>query len=432
MDEPFYLIHSAAAFSYYIQNKYEEALRHFNAALGRKGALPNELADLQFLAACCKYSLGAGQETKAADLQETIGLFEKAARVYEKVDQKKWVMTQYNLAVVYAGLPTGDRTASTQKTIAEYDKVIRLDPKFAKAYINRGNAYQKNDDYDKAFADYDEAIRLDPKDALAYNNRGRAYESKGDYEKAIADYDEAIRLDPKDAPAYNNHGNAHLAKGDYDKATVDYDEAIRVDPKFAFAYDHRGIAYAAKGDRDKAIADYDEAIRLNPKSALAYYNRGITHDTKGDHDKAIADFDEAIRVNPKFAFAYINPGIAYEANGDYNKAIADYDEAIRLNPKGAGAYNELAWLLGTCIQASFRNGKRAVEYATKACELSEWKDPNMIDTLAAAYAEAGDFKQAIKWETRYLETPNLSEKDATDAKSRLALYQTRQPYHAEK
>jgi hypothetical protein len=83
------------------------------------------------------------------------------------------------------------------------------------------------------------------------------------------------------------------------------------------------------------------------------------------------------------------------------------------------------------MQASFRNGKKAVEYAIKACELSEWKDPNMMDTLGAAYAEAGDFNQAIKWETKYLETPDLSEKETTDGKSRLALYQAHKPYHRE-
>jgi hypothetical protein len=73
-----------------------------------------------------------------------------------------------------------------------------------------------------------------------------------------------------------------------------------------------------------------------------------------------------------------------------------------------------------------------VEYAAKAFELSEWKSPDFIDTLAAAYAEVGDFEQAIKWEMKYLGTSNLSEKESTDAKSRLALYQAHKPYHAEK
>ena len=88
-----------------------------------------------------------------------------------------------------------------------------------------------------------EALRLDPKLAMAYNNRGFAYSKKGDLDRAIADFDEAIRLDPKYALAYLNRGNAYYRKGDQDRAIADYNEAIRLDPKLALAYYNRGIAY---------------------------------------------------------------------------------------------------------------------------------------------------------------------------------------------
>ena len=100
VDEPFYLIHFAAGYSYYVQGEYEEALPHFKAALGRQGAFPNELADLQFFTAFCHSLLGANDEA-----------------------------------------------------IADYDKVIRLDPKYAAAYNNRGIVYQDKREYDNAFSD---------------------------------------------------------------------------------------------------------------------------------------------------------------------------------------------------------------------------------------------------------------------------------------
>ena len=433
VDEPFYLIHFAAGYSYYIQDNYKEALPHFKAALGRKGALPKELPDLQFFTAVCQCSLDAGQESMVANLQEAIGLFEKAARIYETVDQKKCAMAQYNIGTLYNKLSTGDRAANLRKAIAAFDESIRLNPKYASAYYNRGNAYSNTKgDYAKAIADYDESIRLNPEDAEAYNNRGIAYHDKGDYEKAMADYNEAIQLNPNYPEAYNNRGNAYQDKGDHDKAMADYDESIRLNPKDADVYNNRGITYQANGDYAKAIPDFDESIRLNPKGADAYNNRGAAYQAKGDYNKAIADYDEVIRLNPNNANIYSNRGVAYKAKGDYAKAIADYDEVIRLNPQLAEAYNKLAWLLGTCMQASFRDAKKSVEYATKACELSEWKDANSVDTLAAARAEAGNFEQAIKWETKYLETPNLSEKDAADGKSRLTLYKAHKPYHEEK
>ncbi|MGD0026121.1 MAG: tetratricopeptide repeat-containing serine protease family protein [Xanthobacteraceae bacterium] len=135
--------------------------------------------------------------------------------------------------------------------------------------------------------------------AWAFNNRGSAYGRKGDYDRAIADCTEAIRLDPKYAHAYNNRGFAYHAKGDNDRAIADYNEAIRLDPKYALPYNNRGFAYLAKGDHDRAIADYNEAIRLDPKDAHAYNNRGLAYDGKGDHDRAIGDYTEAIRLDPK-------------------------------------------------------------------------------------------------------------------------------------
>ena len=101
--------------------------------------------------------------------------------------------------------------------------------------------------YDKAIADYTEAIRLDPKFAEAYYNRGVAYENKGEYDKAIADYTEAIRLDPKYAEAYNSRGFAYGNKGEHDKAIADYTEAIRLDPKYANAYYNRGVRLREEG-----------------------------------------------------------------------------------------------------------------------------------------------------------------------------------------
>ena len=99
------------------------------------------------------------------------------------------------------------------------------------------SAYRDKGDNDRAIADYNEAIRLDPKDATAYNNRGyRLSANKGDNDRAIADYDEAIRLDPKYAMAFLGRGIAYRAKGDLDRAIADYSEAIRLDPKFARAF----------------------------------------------------------------------------------------------------------------------------------------------------------------------------------------------------
>ena len=183
----------------------------------------------------------------------------------------------------------------------------------------------------------------------------------------------------------------------------------------------------AKKDYDKAIDDYTEAIRLDPGIAPAYNNRGAAWGAKKDFDKVIADCNEAIRLDPGFAFAYDNRGNAWRVRKNYDKAIADYNEAIRLDPKYAYAYGKLAWLRATRPEESLRDGKKAIEFATRGCELTEWKDANMLATLAAAYAEVGDFDKAVEWQ----EKANKHYANADDRKKgedRLKLYKDRKPY----
>src|SRR5207249_3879936 len=109
-------------------------------------------------------------------------------------------------------------------------------------------------------------------------------------------------------------------------------------------------------------------------------------------------------------------------------ALADYAEAIRLNPKYASAINNRAWIYATTKVEKFRNGKLAVEEATKACELTGWKNPGYLDTLSVAYAEVGNFEQAIRWQKKALEDPTYEKEDGDDAKVKLALFEKKQPF----
>ncbi len=119
---------------------------------------------------------------------------------------------------------------------------------------------------------------------------------------------------------------------------------------------------------------------------------------KNEYDKAIADYNEVIRLDPKNDAAYTFRAFAWDQKKEYEKAIADYNEVIRLDPKNAAAYNSLASIWVFCNEKRTRNGNKAVEFATRACKLSDWKEPNYLFTLAAAYAGAGKFEKAVEWQ----------------------------------
>ena len=225
--------------------------------------------------------------------------------------------------------------------IEAYSHAIKLDPKNADAYSNRGVAYCDKGDYDRAIEDHTTAIKLDPKNADAYSNRGATYCDRGDYDRAIEDHTTAIKLDPKNADAYYNRGVAYGEKEEIDRAIEDYSMAIELNPNYVMAYNNRGIAYGKQGYIDRAIVDFNMAIRLNPNYAEAYNNRGISYQAKGDYDRAIVDFNIAIRLRPDEAKPYSNRGMAYTEKGDYDRAIVDFTKAIELDSNNTNAHNNL-------------------------------------------------------------------------------------------
>lgn len=281
----------------------------------------------------------------------------------------------------------------------------------------------------KAVSHWSELIESDPDDFAAYIGRGLAYRELREYEKAIADYTEAIRLDPKSVAAHLDRGGVWSKKREYDKAIADFTEAIRLDPKYAGAYSNRGTAWQSKGDYDKAIANYNEAIRLDPKDSVVYYNRGNAWQSKGDLDQSIKDYSKALQLDPKFAAAYCNRGSVSENQGRYDDALADYNDAVRLDPNYARAYNARAWIWATCPDMRYRNGQQAIASATTACELAPVNAASTIGTLAAAYAEAGDFQNAVKWQLRAIKFAPESDKAALQL--RLNLFRSSKPYRDE-
>jgi len=157
-----------------------------------------------------------------------------------------------------------------------------------KSFDSAVAAYDKND-FDQAMTGYNEAIKINPKFAAAYIGRGTVSHAKKDYDGAIADYDEAIKIDPSYGVAYLDRGFAWSAKKEYDRAIADYDETIRRYPTYAEAFDQRGHAWRTKGNLDRAIADFGQAIKIDPKHIDALNSRGRAYFYKGDFAAAAAD-----------------------------------------------------------------------------------------------------------------------------------------------
>ncbi len=236
-----------------------------------------------------------------------------------------------------------------------------------------------------------------------------------------------VRLSAQTADDYVKRGWASANKGEDDKAIADYTKALAIDPKNVNSYISRGAVWHAKGEDDKAIADYTKALAIDPKNVNSYINRGNAWHAKGEHDKAIADYTKALAIDPKNVNSYISRGAVWHAKGEYGKAITDYTKAVAIAPKADRAYLNLAFIYAACPDAKYRDGKKSVESAIKADELTGGKDPAVLHTLAAAYAESGDFAKAQEFQTKAIE--RAPEQWRPELRARLELYKQGKPYH---
>jgi tetratricopeptide (TPR) repeat protein len=337
-----------------------------------------------------------------------------------------WLVTgnEKSISGIKGWVPS-DQVILFEKAIEYFTAEIRSNPSSSYGYGCRAVIRQYRNELDLALADYNEALRIDPTDGGSWLGRAHVHKAKSEPEKAIADYTEAIRLEPDYSLPYYQRANLWADMREYAKAIADYDQGIRLKPS-ANAYAWRGNFWAALSRYDKAIADFDQSIRLDPADDNAYFNRGLARSNTKDYDKAITDFGEAIRIDPNDSRYYVQRAKAWSATSHCDNAIADYSTLVRLKPTNAYAYNQRALLWASCPHKDHRDGKKAVESATKACALTEWQNTKAISTLAAAYAEFGDFVAAVKWQ----EQANKKSTDPEERKlgdERLNLYKAKRP-----
>jgi tetratricopeptide (TPR) repeat protein len=166
-----------------------------------------------------------------------------------------------------------------------------------------------------------------------------------------------------------------------------------------------------------------------PADAATYCQRGALFSSRDQNDRALADFNAGIQLDPLSAELFINRGLTHRRLGQYADAIADYEKATQLNPRDSYAPNALAWLLATCPEDRFRDGERSLEYAHQACELSSFAPWFCLGTLAAAYAECGEFKEAQRFAGESLRLAPENEREG--CKERLRTYKMRKPHREE-
>jgi len=243
----------------------------------------------------------------------------------------------------------------------------------------------------------------------------------------------ALACTANNSIAHNNLGNALLQKGAMDEAIVQFRKALEIDPNYAVAHNNLGTALFLTGHSNEAFTQLQEAVQIKPDYAAARVNLANVLLQQGNLNESITQYQKALQLEPDVPEASFHLGNALCLKGSFDEAIAQYQKALAIKPDDVEARNNLAWLLASCPQASLRNGNEAVKLSERANKLTGNANPIMLRTLAAAYAEAGRFPEAVATTQRAV---LLAEAQSDSAladriRSEMKLYQAGRPFHSQ-
>jgi tetratricopeptide (TPR) repeat protein len=265
---------------------------------------------------------------------------------------------------------------------------------------------------------------------MAHNNLGIVLFGKGQLDDAIEHYRTTLEMQPNYWDADYNLGSALLGKGQVDEAIFYCDKAVKMQPNDPDAQVALANALLQNRRIDDAIVHYQKAVEIRPDYFLARSGLGHALLEKGQFDGAIEHSRAALLVQPNDADCHTILAIALDEKGQSAEAIGHYEKALTISPQSVSALNNLAWLLATNSNASLRNGITAIQFAQQADQLSGGKNALVLRTLAAAYAEAGQFGKAIENARAAMQLGRSEGNDSlvTQLQQEIALYELGLPY----
>ena len=298
------------------------------------------------------------------------------------------------------------KNGQLDEAMSTYRKAMELNPDYAVPYYNMGLALFQKGDVDGAIASYEKSIAKDPDYADPENNLGNALMQKGAVDEAIAHYHRAAELKPGLAEVQYNLGGALMQKGAMEDAVASYQKALEIQPGYAEAECKLGDVFLRGGRADQAIAHYQRAIEMRPGFAEAETNLGTAFVQKGEVDQGIAHYQKAVELKPEFGEAHYDLANAFLQRGEEGEALAHFQRVLELQPQNIQAGNNLALLLATSTNGAIRDGSKAVTLAERMNQIAGGGQPVILVTLAAAYAEAGQFPKAVETAQRALQLAN--------------------------
>jgi len=322
------------------------------------------------------------------------------------------------------------REGHPKEAIAYFDEALRINPQHYLARSNKARVLTDLGRVDEAIAIFTELLRVKKDWPDPHNYLGLAYAKKGNYDLAVQSYNRALQLKPAYFRARNNLGVAKKKQGKINEAVQMWEKALQLAPDYPNAHYNMALAMAEEGKYHDAIEHLNRALTARPDWAEAHYNLAGIYYRLGKRELSIRHCAEALRLKPDYVMAATKMAQILSELGRIHEALEYYYRVLQLRPDQVDILNDLAWILAAAGDINLQNPDKAVKFAEKACELTNYEDPGFLDTLAVGYAAAGRFDRAVETARKAVKLAEAADKQdlADEIRKRLMLFNARQPY----
>ena len=347
-----------------------------------------------------------------------------------------------------------EANAVRTQAIADFMQILEGNPNDPDALQSGAELLGRVGQFDKAMEFANQVMEQNPGSFSTYLMRARLYHRQGKHEEAIADLNEAVDIKPGNFLAYLDRAEVYYDRGDLDAAAADYGKAreLRGTQLPRTVIDRMRVR--SQNDVEKGIAEMKMFLEMDDRNAQQA-NRDpdpeyrlilATTFVRESRPQDVVDvltpliestadsYEDSARSRNAYYLALRDRGGSYLSLGKHQEAIDDYQKAREIVPNDPNVLNNLAWVLATSPQDDLRNAPLAIELATKACEVTKYEAAHILSTLAAAYADSGDFDNAMKYSSQAVDLASAADSDSEDKEmlqqlqSERASYEKQQPW----
>ena len=361
---------------------------------------------------------------RARELKKKGEVGEAFAELRKSLDLKSdYPETHFELGVLL--IEQGDPGRAVQSL----RKAVEIRPGYFEAYGNLAVALRRQGRFEEAVRAYRRALEIRPRDFHAHDRLAVTLRRLGKFDQAVAHHSRAVELKDDYPQGHYEWGITLRRLGKPDQAVERFRRAVKVDPAYYQAHSSLGAALTDLGKSEEALKHFRKALEINPKHLTAHHDLGVCLRELGKLDLAVSHLRRALEINPMSYHAHTSLADTLNRMGKPVEAVRRFRRALEINPRFLLAHNGLAWVLATSAEPAVRDGKTALRHALIACRATGFKSPVLLDTLAAAYAETGQFADAVRYAEQALTIARAlkAEELATRIGTHLALFKQGKP-----